>query len=1464
MRAGDVRLEVLTDLEREEARLLSWGVVDAAFSDEEALDLIEGSLKRHGSELDPEDVFDDLADRQLLIEARDVAPNNYRTRMAETVRLMARTRQWFHGRPWTTAAPLVADFRFDLRPRSVPRRDVDAGLVLERLAPQGPRIDQALRRLLRVGQTDERSVASFQLETTERVLRGLRRSHTGGTIVTATTGGGKTLAFYLPALAWLADVAGTPATRVLALYPRNELLKDQLVQALRELKVLRGVSGRQLRIGAYFGPTPWSARQVEQPGFGRRPWREHSDGGRVCPYLVCPDCGGPVIWPDDDRKRDVETVRCTTPGCGWHTLPDEVALTRSSMHRRPPDLLFVSTEMLNRLSSNTAARHVVGIGAQVRPSLILLDEVHTYGGTSGAHVALLLRRWRAAVGGRVQFVGLSATLRDAAGFFSTLTGLREDQVREIAPLERDLDSIGQQYQLVLRGNPMSATALLSTTIQTLMVGSRMLDRDGSTAKSGGLTGSRVFAFTDKLDIANRLFHALSDAEGWRSYGRPSNDPPLASLRAPGAFHDPADLRLARVAGQVWDTPEGLNHKVATERIGIGITTSQQSGVEDKEVIVATASLEVGYNDDRVGMVLQHKAPRDPAAFLQRRGRAGRRIEQRPWTVVVLSDFGRDGLAYRAYDRLFDPNLPARSLPISNQAVLRMQAAYATLDWLAGRIRGRGSVWDDLTRPGRPRQPTLADLIEQTLTTPDLLASLRGHLISALGVEPGTADRLLWAPPRPIITGLLPTALRRLRTGWGHHSRKDGDLRAQTSPLPDYMPVNLFTDLQMPEVMVEVPPQNRNAEVGRHELPIYTAMTEFAPGNVSFRFAVEGAWAASWIAPNEAGRVELSDVLSAWDELDEVSVEGARHRFLRPWGMLTERRPSDVRDTSSGRLRWSGGPQARDVGVDLELPQDSGWHELLGRSDVHTHANHGQVVARRYATGYDASLAYKDGGRDEVGGTFSVDGEAAVLGFEYDADAMRFVVKVPSESLVPPSTAAEAHRSFRAAWFSHVLGSDARLQSATNVFQREQLERAYVAALVDAANRDGVGVADAHAAIEPVLEDILPRAIDALFGVTDVDQAEQRGLKWLRDAAANAAVRHALSDAAARALVRPLDSDAEDWARERVVSTVAASLREAVEALCPEFDAEADLVLDIVPREPGQYEVWFVETSPGGGGVIEVVQRRATERPRRFLALADRALGPSDFEVVDGSLAAILDVLAQGLEPLSGAVGGFRAARTNAARAQSLQGIREALVAHDIPAPHSVIAALAARVLRPGADSNTDAAMAYAVQRWEELERRLGVELESSAVAYALRKDPQIDPLAAGFGPASDEGRIAGALGALWLRGWRARAQSLSSASPYGQPPPTDRLLLRRYLRSTVPEVRLSSDGWPDAAHHALANTGGVRLISTSAEALADALRRLTAEPTDTGALLLHAVVTELGRDGNEWAASAVLGESALL
>ena len=231
-----------------------------------------------------------------------------------------------------------------------------------------------------------------------------------------------------------------------------------------------------------------------------------------------------------------------------------------------------------------------------------------------------------------------------------------------------------------------------------MLMARSLDHEANRI-SEGLYGLRTFAFTDNLDVINRLYFSLLDAEGRNNRGDP--DPvrhpngPLASLRRV------VESRGRDRYGQNWRMPEVIGHRL-DERKRIGRTSSQDPGVANNaDVIVATASLEVGFNDPAVGAIIQHKAPRSAAQFLQRKGRAGRRRGMRPWTAIILSDYGRDRLAYQAYERLFDPVLPPQSLPISSRHIRRIQAVYALIDYLGlngpdGRSRGQRPP------PGPPR------------------------------------------------------------------------------------------------------------------------------------------------------------------------------------------------------------------------------------------------------------------------------------------------------------------------------------------------------------------------------------------------------------------------------------------------------------------------------------------------------------------------------------------------------------------------------------------------------------------------------------------------------------------------------------------------------------------------------------------------------------------------------------------
>ena len=498
-----VLAELLNELEARELPLLTWGVTSGAYSEDEILSVLASAR--------PDDDSEGLLERLLasrLVFERGVAGDRFRTRMAETVRLARHLRQWFHGRDWRTAKTLVSDMRFLSCPRVVPIRGVSEYELIGRLcADLGERWTTShevnLRSIL-----GGKSVSEFQARSTERLLRSV--GDRGGTCVTAGTGAGKTLAFYLPALTHVLSVPiSTRIPRIVAIYPRVELLRDQLAGILELVTNLTN-DVRRLRVGVLYGETPrnWDDAQQDL----RKGWRKMADG-LTSPIVTClrDGCSGEFIWPNGDLEG--RRLRCVK--CGFEL--ESLVFTRRSLRAKPPEILFTTTEMVNRQIGKPDMRRLFVGDSNRSPDFVLLDEIHTYSGTHGAQVANLIRRWRGEMASPSHVVGLSATLADPEGFFSQLVGADTGNIVVVKPGDTEMHESGREYFLALRGDPASQTSLLSTTIQTAMLMRRMLDRKLD-EPSGGIFGSRLFTFTDNLDVVNRLHSQLQDAEGWRPGG----------------------------------------------------------------------------------------------------------------------------------------------------------------------------------------------------------------------------------------------------------------------------------------------------------------------------------------------------------------------------------------------------------------------------------------------------------------------------------------------------------------------------------------------------------------------------------------------------------------------------------------------------------------------------------------------------------------------------------------------------------------------------------------------------------------------------------------------------------------------------------------------------------------------------------------------------------------------------------
>lgn len=1469
-RPSEDLIKVLDRLEDEEMRLLAWGLVDGGFDEKELIEFIDRLNDEDDIDVDPHEALDELETLGLIGEYDGFPGRVFRTRMAETVRLLAMLRQLFPGKPWATSPRLVADYRLKIKPRRFPFRNIEPAEVVTHLSSEVQLDDQqqrAITTLLSSTPGPERPLARFQVEATNRILTSLQRGTSAGIVVSAGTGSGKTLAFYLPALAHLATQSRTPHwAKALAVYPRNELLKDQLRTALQETRRLAAGGLPQLRLGAFFGPVPhrgtvWMLEKSFK-------WQKRG-AGFVCPFLICLDdtCGGLLLWRNEDLEKSQERLTCQS--CGDTVEPTELALTRDGQRTAPPDIVFTSTESLNRAMSDSTSAHVFGIGADRPPRMLLLDEIHTYEGVSGAQTALLIRRWRHQIRGPVTMVGLSATLDDGEAFFARLTGIKDGLVSLVEPAETDLDARGKEYQLALRGDPASQTALLSTTIQTAMLLRRVLDT-APTGKSGGTYGSRAFVFTDNLDVTNRLYHQLRDAEGKTPYMQKRGS--LAALRAAGED----DQRKARDRdGQHWGLPESLGHELRPELgLEIGRTSSQDTGVDtEADLIVATASLEVGFDDPTVGAILQHKAPHDAAQFIQREGRAGRPVTMRPWTVVVLSDYGRDRLAYQGYDLLFDPRLPRRTLPVSNRYVLRMQATYAFMDWMRAELARRGapagSVWAEFAAPAgewtqyevpktERRQALELDIVNRLLDDPAEQTRLADHLQRSLQVSDDEALALLWEPPRALLTAVIPTLARRLESHWLRSApppTATKDLMVRDSPLPDFIPKNLFSDLSLPEVAIHVPSQ-QNPQAER----VLQAMREFAPGKVTYRYALGGHRGRLWIEVPAAGALDLSGFCSSYSELGDFDFlddagQPQSVRVVRPWEYRPTAPPDNVMDSSNGRLAWRTQILPDGAPVQGDVPDPSPWTEVVDGVSFFVQNRRSMAIVRRFALSSRAEIVTRSGSQRQTIG-FSDGADPVALGYVLDVDAMMLRCRIP-QTLEQFGIAEDGPklRALRSTYFAHCLHEDETLEQLTNVFQRDWLIQLYLSALVANALANGSSLEAARGALRAGGDRAVLEVLDVIFQSvgrgeldTDTEESVDRERAKLHDTLERLLDEPVVVAALQRHVeVLWAEPDAEwlPWLQGRYQATLGAALIDAIQALCPEFDVE-DLVLDLQPGPrpgspslpPDQREIWISESVVGGGGLVEELLLRYAEDPRRFFRLVENALGPSDFELVDSELTRYLDLVADD-EQLAEAAGAVRRASRHDQRATAWQQLIDQLVDRGNFVSHSVTAALTTRLLRPGSRPEVDQAMREVISRWNAQEERLGIEIDARVFAFHQSDDEKtgklLQRLVAGSAAGSDrQWRFGVLLSLLWPRGSSVRAEALAAWSPYADIPATERTLVLDQLASGVSSVDIADEDWRDQTDTALRREGSVVLRGRR-----DDRARLRAAVTDVLGRPLH-------------------------
>jgi hypothetical protein len=1195
---SEIQIEELLDaIELAEYPLLRWGITNSSFTDSELKSLISKVAIGKDVEL----LKNALLVRGLVFET---PYGTYRSRIAELIRLTLRLRQWFPEKKSDSGKLLIHDVKYHLRPRSFPKRDVISNSVIESLVANGLCSDFDIAQAI----FPER-ISKFQERAITEVSESLNSDRDESFVVASGTGSGKTNAYFIPLFNWLSEEVkrvGQLGVRSIALYPRNELLKDQLSNALgltQRLNVeLKKKSLPMIRLGIWFGDTPWDLGAIKSGQ--NKNWLKTKVEGKnafTCPFLRCHVCtdAKDLVLLEDDIQRRVSTLRCQNRTCDFKVTSEELVYERRalSVANGGCEVLFTTTESLNRQMSTAYGDSAFGLSASSKLKSVLVDEAHIYDGLTGAQNAYLFRRLRHRVSRPLTWVSLSATLDNPSVFINDLIGLITSVIE---PESTELELRGSDYVMAVRHYLESKSSPLSSAIQLAMLMTRSLDPLNQETKSGGLFGSKLFIFGDKHDVVNRFYASLSDAEGSPIKGRnhrPRSPKSLATLRSENQSGLSDDFRESGISryddGQWWKLSEDLGHAFGMQSgKKVGITSSQQRGInKDADIVVATGSLEVGYDDISVGAVLQYKVPKSSASFLQRKGRAGRTQAMRPITAMVLSPFGSDRTAWtNAENQIFLPRLPERRLPLGNRYTQKMQATYALLDWLHYSA-GSSNSWALLSGKSFDRKylgnsmSSLSKLLEDV----EYQREFANYVSKCLDIREIETEQVLWSQPRGILSVVVPTILRRLENSFTEDGADD------KSPLKEFVSADLFSELNSQDVEVVFPGEAEEKQF----LPIDRSLREFSPGNVSRHFR-ERYWLP---VGSDQATIDVSQIYGVMDSGYSFRINDEDVPFYRPTLLKLAATPEGINDSTTTYGNW--GKSFHCVGN--SLPISTGitvWDKQKVLINSYLHSRGSNVLVYRYIDKTEGWISKRIGNPERVDSSFVVGDKKVVIGFDLTVDGLKIELNKPTE--YPGISNRE-----RTEWLEYILKRNTDLMAVANVFDLERIARGLILMRLK------------YDALGQILElsdfDFMQELTESTK-VVQLDlnlETSENEFHWLTPVEI-VTIRKLFAQ-----VHDARNHEWETWLDNRIMTSLAGLILESFRMMIPEIDFD-DLIIDVTSsqNDDSLIAVWICETSVGGNGSIERIVDEL-QNGLQFEFFVQSLLKPQEFEKLDSELRSLI-------------------------------------------------------------------------------------------------------------------------------------------------------------------------------------------------------------------------------------------------
>jgi DEAD/DEAH box helicase domain-containing protein len=451
--------------------------------------------------------------------------------------------------------------------------------------------------------------SDFQFEAIKAILKADKRAY----VLTASTSGGKTYAFLIPALIMALqdkfNEKNKNSIKILLVYPRKSLERDQLNKILAILYRVNqyfknsGLEDMKITIGIDDGETPYKTEVKPNSSFRG---------------AICPACGaggreggelqyartGKGIW-----------IRCSNCGATF----DWIYGYREEIWEKKPDILLTNAWTLDwRLPSKTT-QHDYKIFKDLK--VVVMDEAHVYQSLLGGNVRYLLKRLEASSRKEPLIILSSATISKPKEFARDLLDLEPG--KEVTIIEsKETGENKKVIYLLLAVNPLRSWETVVYEL-ALLLGSIYYYR-----KTQGII------FIDSIRELYRIYHQARVAATYYYEPRdhfnqklvPEPDDPYAywpymldsdfdSIKTPYEIFEKIRLHHAGVKDR-----EKIEREFVNGKLG---------------VLISTSTLELGVDYPSVTFIGIAGVPFMLESIPQRVGRAGRNLQRTLYTTLVI-------------------------------------------------------------------------------------------------------------------------------------------------------------------------------------------------------------------------------------------------------------------------------------------------------------------------------------------------------------------------------------------------------------------------------------------------------------------------------------------------------------------------------------------------------------------------------------------------------------------------------------------------------------------------------------------------------------------------------------------------------------------------------------------------------------------------------------------------------------